>query len=98
MIVRIIKSARDIVALCDADLIGKKFEEGDFCLEVKENFFVGEKVDERKAIEVLKKMQREDATFNIVGKRSIAAALKAGIINKEEIKEIQGVKFALVLL
>ena len=40
----------------------------------------------------------EDATFNIVGEESIKIALKIGIINKNGIKEIQGVPFALVLL
>ena len=46
----------------------------------------------------MQKMQKEDATFNIVGNKSIKAALKAGIISEEGIKKIQGVQFALVLL
>lgn len=39
-----------------------------------------------------------DATFNIVGKKSIKAALEAGVITNEGITLIQGVPFALVLL
>ncbi len=98
MLIKIIKSQRDIVAVCDTKLIGKKFEEGKFQLDVKENFFLGDEVDEKEAIEIMKRMEKEDATFNIVGKNSVNTALKAGIINKEGIKEIQGVPFALVLL
>jgi len=96
--IKITKSYRDVVAICDSELLGKKFEQGKFQLDVKENFFKGDEVDEDKAIEIIKIMEKEDATFNIIGKRAVDTALKAGIIDKEGIKEIQGVPFALVLL
>jgi len=98
IIIRVIKSHRDIVVVCDSDLVGKKFDDGKFQLDIKENFYCGEEFSENEAIILMKKMQREDATFNIVGKESINAALKAGIISKEGIKKIQGIPFALVLL
>jgi len=98
MIIRVIKSARDVVAVCDSDLIGRRFEEGDLQLDIKENFYGKEKFSEPEAMIILKKMQREDATFNIVGKKSINTALKAGIIEKGWVKEVKGVPFALVLL
>lgn len=43
-------------------------------------------------------MIHEDATFNIVGKKSIELALKHGIVLKEGIKEIHGIPFAMILL
>jgi len=43
-------------------------------------------------------MLKEDSTFNIIGKKSVNAALKAGIITKDGIKKIQGIPFALILL
>jgi hypothetical protein len=98
MFVNIIKSYRDVVAVCDKELIRKKFEEGKYQLDVKENFYSGKECSEKEVIEIIKDMQKEDATFNIVGKKSVNAALKSGIILKEGIKEIQGVPFALVLL
>lgn len=98
MFVKIIKSYRDIVAICDADLIGKKFEEGKFQLDIKENFFKGERKTEREAIKIIEDMLKEDATFNIVGEKSVNVALKAKIISQEEIKRIQKIPFALVLL
>lgn len=98
MFVRIIKSYRDIIAVCDSDLLGKKFEKGKFQLEVKENFFKGDELSEEKTIQLMKTMSKEDATFNIVGRKSTKAALKAGIINQDGIRKIQGVPFALVLL
>ena len=43
-------------------------------------------------------MHKEDATFNIVGKESIAAALKAGIISESGIFTIQDIPIALILM
>ncbi len=98
MLVRIIKTYRDVVVICDSELIGKKFEEGKFQLDIKESFFKGEETSEEQAIQIIKKMSKEDATFNIVGEKSVDCALKAEIITNEGIKKIQGVPFALVLL
>jgi hypothetical protein len=98
MNVRVIKSKRDVVAVCDSELIGKKFEEGKFQLEIKENFFSGKEMNEEETIEVMQKMADEDATFNIVGEKSINAALKAGIIVEESVCEVQGIPFVLVLI
>ena len=98
MLLKIIKTYRDIIIICDSELIGKKFEEGKFQLDIKESFFKGEKTSEEQAIQIIKKMSKEDATFNIVGEKSVNTALKAGIISEEGIKKIQGVPFAIVLL
>ncbi len=98
MLVKIIKSCRTIIIICDADLIGKKLEQGEFQLDLKENFFEGDETSKQEAIKIMKNMAQEDATFNIVGQESINAALEAGIINKEGIKTIQDIPFALILL
>lgn len=98
MLIKIIKTYRDVVAVCDANLLGKKFEEGKFQLDVKESFFNGEKTSEEEAINIMKQMSMDDSTFNIIGKKSVNAAIKAGIISKQGIKEIQGIPFALVLI
>lgn len=98
MFVKIHSSYRDIVAICDSELIGKVFEEGQFQLDVKESFYKGEKVNEEKALEIIQKMSIEDATFNIVGEKAVACCLKAGIISEEGVGKIQDVPFALVLL
>ncbi len=98
MLVKIIKSYRDIVAVCDSDLLGKKFEEGQFQLDVKESFYKGEEMDEKKAAEVIIKMSGEDATFNIVGEKSVKVAIGTGIISKDGINKIQGIPFAMVFV
>ena len=96
--IKIHKSYRNVVAVCDLDLIGKKFEEGECQLDVKENFFKGDEITTDKAIEIMKEYEKEDSTFNIVGDESINSALKAKIISEEGIKRINNVPFALVLM
>jgi hypothetical protein len=98
MLVKIHKSYRQVVAICDSELLGKQFEQGEKILDVRESFFNGEEKNEKGIIEIMKGMAREDATFNIIGKESCNAALKAGIISKEGIMKVQGIPFALVLL
>jgi len=98
MLVKIHKSYRDVVAICDSELLGKTYEEGEKILEVRESFYNGGEKSEQEVMQIMKDMNREDATFNIVGKNSVNAALKAGIIKKEGIKKVKDIPFALVLL
>lgn len=98
MFINIIKSYRNIVAICDAELIGKKFEEEKFQLDVKESFFKGELTKEEDALKIIKDMRLEDATFNIIGERSVSLAIQSGIIKQEEVGKIAGIPYALRLL
>ena len=98
MLIKIHKSYRDVVAICDSELLGKKFEEGEKILDVRESFYDGEELSEEKAIELMKNYAIEDATFNIVGEKSIEAAKKAGIISEKGVKTVSEIPFALVLL
>ena len=98
MLVKIHSSYRKIVAICDTDLLGKKFEEGKRAIEIKEGFFKGEEKTEPDVLKIIEEHSGEDSTFNIVGKDSIKTALKSGIIQKEGIIHIQGIPVALILL
>ncbi len=98
MYIKIHKSYRNVIAVCDTDLIGKKFEEGDRQLDLRENFYKDKEINEKEAIQIMKKGSYEDATFNIVGKESIEAAIKSEIIAKEDVGYIANIPFALVLL
>jgi len=97
MFIKIHRSYRDVIAICDADLIGKKFEEGKFQLDLKESFYKGEEIPEKEILETMRNFAKEDSTFNIVGEKSISSALKAGIISEEGIKRIQGIPYTLIL-
>lgn len=92
------ESYRKVVAACDSDLIGRYFEQGNLQLDVKKEFYNGEKKAKSEVIKLLKKLAKEDATFNIVGKDAVDAAIKAGIISKKGVSKIQKIPYALSLL
>lgn len=98
MLVNVIKTYRDVVAVCDKELLGKKFEEGKFQLDIKESFYKGKETSEEDLIKIMKSFSREDATFNIVGKKSVATALKAGIVSEDDVGKIKGIPFVLIFL
>ena len=98
MQLKIHEAYRKIIALADTNLIGKTFSEGIKQIEVKPNFFQGQEKNKKEVLKILKDMEKEDATFNIVGKESIETALEARIISKNGIIEIDGVPIALGLM
>lgn len=96
--IKIHKSRRDVVAVCDVDLLGRRFDEGKFQLDLKESFYKGEDMEEKEAEKILESMKREDATFNIVGEEAVECAIKAKVINKNSVGKIAGIPYALVLM
>ena len=99
--IKLHKSYRAIVTVCDSNLIGKRFEEdieqGIKQLDIRESFYKGEEVSHEKALQIIKFQSKEDATFNIVGPESVKAAKEAGIIDEEGIGKIDSVPYALIL-
>jgi len=98
MFIKIHNSYRRVVAICDSELLGKKFVEGKKQLDVRESFYNGEKYDEERIAEMMLKYKSDDATFNIVGERAVNLGIETGIICEGNVGEVDGVKFALVLL
>ena len=83
-----VKIHKDVIAMCDEDLIGKKFEDDYRQIEVSERFYKGELVDEEKIIELLEK----GTNLNLLGNNVVDIAIKRGFVKEEEVIEIQGVK------
>jgi len=98
MYVNIIDSYRKVIAICDSELIGKRFEEGICQLDVKESFFKGEEKTEQETLDIMIDMKKEDATFNIMGDKSVALAVQAGIVAEENVGKIAGISYTLILL
>ena len=98
MFVKIHKSYRPVVAICDKELLGKKFEQDNKVIELTSSFFEGQEIDSEKLLEKIQLLADEDSTFNIVGEKSIKIALKVGIIKPEGVIKIQNIPVALALL
>ena len=83
-----------IIAICDEEILGKRFEEGEMQIHVTENFYKGELVSLEEGLRALKR-----ATIaNIVGERIVAGALKAKIIHKHGIIRIQNIPHSQLVL
>lgn len=100
MLVKIHSAYRDVIAICDKALIGKRFESNDrkMQLDLTGNFFKGEEKTRQEVENIIRIGMREDAVFNIVGPRSCELAKELGLIDEKGIKTIEGVPFVLSLL
>jgi len=84
---------RIIIAICDENIIGKKFVDGEYILEVSERFYKGE----RKSEEELKKILESYENVNLAGKKTIEFALKLKVINEESVIKIKGIPHAQII-
>jgi hypothetical protein len=96
MIVKIHKTPeqRIILAVCDIDLLGKKFEEGNRQIDLSSEFYNGEKMPENKICDLM----RNSYILNLVGKKSVGLALKECIITKDNIKKIKDIPYSCITL
>ncbi|MAG16081.1 hypothetical protein CMO88_03400 [Candidatus Woesearchaeota archaeon] len=83
-------NGRKLVAICDEELIGKKFEENDLQLDLTGSFYKGEQVNE----EELKKLLENAYVVNFAGKESVEFGIKNSFIKKENVLTVSGVPHA----
>jgi len=89
--IKIYKRGNDLlIGACDEELIGKKFEEGKFQIDVKKDFYDGERISP----EILKKYLKDATIANLVGDLTIKAALEMGLIDRECVIKIKGIPHA----
>ncbi|MEF8848094.1 MAG: DUF424 family protein [Candidatus Thermoplasmatota archaeon] len=79
-----------LISACDEDLIGKKFKEGRFKINVSRKFYDGMRVNKKKFELYLK----EATIANLVGEETVKYAIKIGIIDPENVIKIKGVPHA----
>uniref|UniRef100_A0A7J2TLK0 DUF424 domain-containing protein n=1 Tax=Archaeoglobus fulgidus TaxID=2234 RepID=A0A7J2TLK0_ARCFL len=83
-----------LVAVCDSELVGKVFRDGNLKLEVKESFYGEEDFSEKEVAEALKR-----ATIaNITGERAVNLAIRLGLIDKDRVLCISGCPHAQMVL
>ena len=82
----------NIVNICDTDNIGTTISEGNFEIEISEDYFGGDIIDENKAQELLKTSD----TLNLVGNNIVNLAVDLDLVSIESIKKIQGISFVLI--
>jgi len=98
ILIKVHESYRWVVAVCDADVFGRKLVEGKCVLDVSGVFFDGKVVSDEEAEKEIVRCVDEDATFNFVGEKSVGLAKIMGIVKDGGVVYIDGVPVALVLM
>ncbi len=81
-----------IVAICDKELLGKRFEEGEIVIDVKKDFYGGSLIGRDDAIRLLE----EGTIINLVGKKIVSIAIEIGLVDKENVLVVKDVPHAQV--
>jgi len=91
MLVKIHKrDDRTIVAVCDENLIGQKFEESGKQLDLTADFYQGEV---RSALETGDLIRNADMV-NLVGEESVKIGLEEGVIDESQVIRINDIPHA----
>jgi uncharacterized protein len=95
MIVNIhMSEGRIILAICDNNLVGKKFSENDLQLDLSSNFYKGKEMD----IDKLRGLVKKAYMINAVGSDSVTFLIKEGIIEKKNIIKVKNIPHAQYVL
>ncbi|MFP4590345.1 MAG: DUF424 domain-containing protein [Halobacteriales archaeon] len=82
-----------LVSVCDADVLGESFEDGDVSITVTEEFYGGDRCDEAAVIASLERA----AVANLVGEDAVALAIEAGVVDEANVLDIGRTRHAQVL-
>jgi len=79
-----------VVAVCDSELLGKKYEEDNKQLDLTSSFYKG---DEMEDVAVGDLMRNSDSV-NLVGEKAVNLGIQEGVIDEEHVKKISGIPYA----
>jgi hypothetical protein len=82
-----------LVSVCDREVLGETFENGEIDFEVNEAFYDGEPADEEEVVASLAGAR----VANIVGTDAVALAVEHGFVDEESVLDLGETRHAQVL-
>jgi len=82
-----------LVAVCDAEILGKTFKHGKLTFEVRESFYKGAKMQIKEAIELI----RTATNANLIGPNIVKAAIQEGLVHPQAVLNISGIPHAIIV-
>jgi hypothetical protein len=82
-----------LLAICDADILGRTLCEGKIVFSVKEEFYKGAKVSIDEAVAMIS----NSTIVNMVGKKVVEKAISEGYVHPEAVLSIDGVPHAQIV-
>ncbi len=79
-----------MLALCDTEILGKTFEEGERQLDLDSQFYRGEE----KSDEEVEMLLKDVYVVNAVGEKSIGLLVSKGLVEEDAVLRIAGVPHA----
>ena len=79
-----------LVAVCDDDVLGETFEDGDVSLTVSKEFYGGEEADEQTIVNSLARA----SVANIVGTEAVELAIREGFVEEANVLEVETTRHA----
>lgn len=81
---------RLILAICDKELLGNKYEETDVLLDLSSDFYNGEELSN----EELKNLIPKAYSINVVGENSVALCISLNAIEQDHVNKIKDIPYA----
>jgi hypothetical protein len=82
-----------LVSVCDADLLGEEFGNGEVSLTVDADFYDGEVASDQAVLDSLATC----SVANIVGTRAVGLAVEHDLIEEENVLDLDGTRHAQLL-
>lgn len=79
-----------LVSVCDADVLGETFENGEVSLTVEEEFYDGDEADPDEVVASLARA----SVANLVGARAVGLAIDHGFVEETNVLEFEGTRHA----
>jgi len=82
-----------LLAICDAEILGKTLREGGIVFNIKEEFYKGPRVAVEEAVDMI----ANSTIVNMVGKNIVKKAIERGYVHPEAVLNIEGVPHAQIV-
>lgn len=81
---------KKVLALCDKELLGKKYEEADLQLDLTSNFYKGKEMTKDQVREIIPNFR----IINAVGQRSVNLLIEFNLVDTNRILYVQDIPHA----
>lgn len=82
-----------LLAICDAEILGRTLREGKIVFTVKEEFYKGVKATVEEAVDLIS----NSTIVNMVGKNIVQKAIEKGYVHPEAVLNVEGIPHAQIL-
>jgi len=82
-----------LLAMCDAEILGRTLREGKIVFCVREDFYKGARVNVEEAVSMIENSN----IVNMVGKNIVKKAIQKGYVHPEAVLDIEGIPHAQIV-